>query len=166
MTAKRVRIEKPDLASTEGIELFDKSDGHDRPDSIDVETVLSDWTPEEAAKHLGKSVRTIRRLLQDGSLEGYKVPGKRRDEWRVKPVNLSVYKSVTVPTTSSKLEENDRLWQLLQEKDNKIESLVMRNGYLEAVLSERDKQIKLLTDTMQEKKSWWHNFMKWLVGNQ
>ncbi|NJL71314.1 MAG: helix-turn-helix domain-containing protein [Candidatus Competibacteraceae bacterium] len=43
----------------------------------------SDLTPEQAALALGKSVRTIRRMLEKGSLPGYKIAGKNAmsGEW-------------------------------------------------------------------------------------
>lgn len=167
MTDNIVRNTVPDAASTEGIELFDQTDGHDPVTVIDADLVDRDWTPEEAAKALGKSVRTIRRLLLNGSLEGYKITGPKRDEWRVKPVKTTdspAGHSGHVPLRPVVQNENDQLWQMLKDKDGKIEALVMRTGYLEALLSERDKEIKLLTDRMTENRSWWHSFSRWFLG--
>lgn len=153
-----------DTASTEGIELFDQSDGYDPLNIVDADICVQDWTPEEAAKALGKSVRTIRRLLQDGSLEGYKIPGRRRDEWRVKPVKVTDPLSAHVPLKTVVQNESERLWQMLKDKDGKIEALVLRTGYLEALLAERDKEVRLLTDKMTENRHWWHRFSAWFLG--
>lgn len=162
-TAQKITL---DSVSTEGIELFDPPDGHDPVNVVDADITVPDWTPEEAAKALGKSVRTIRRLLQDGTLEGYKIRGQRRDEWRVKPVKVTDPMAGNVPVTQLVQNENDRLWQLLKDKDGKIEALVMRTGYLEALLAEREKDIKLLTDKMTENRYWWHRFVSWFMGVQ
>ena len=160
-TAPKIAV---DAVSTEGIELFDQSDGHDPQNIVDADICVPDWTPEEAAKVLGKSVRTIRRLLQDGSLEGYKIPGRRRDEWRVKPVKVTDPLSAHVPPKPVVQNESERLWQMLKDKDGKIEALVMRTGYLEALLAERDKEVRLLTDKMTENRHWWHRFSAWFLS--
>lgn len=59
--------------------------------------------------------------------------------------------------------ETDRLWQLLKEKDAKIEALVMRNGYLQSQADTAQETIKLLTDN-QHKTSWWARFSSWFFG--
>lgn len=163
MTDKAIQIEQANAVSVEGIELFDKTDGHDLVETVDAMLADNDWTPEEAAQALGKSVRTIRRMLQDGTLKGYKVSGKRRDEWRVKPVTVSAKEPVIVPVQKVLVTENERLWQLLKEKDAKLEALTMRTGYLEAQLENHRETIKLLTDN-QHKSSWWTRFYSWFIG--
>jgi excisionase family DNA binding protein len=163
VTDKAIQFVQSDTASVEGIELFDETDGHDPIETVSVEIADNDWTPEQAAKALGKSVRTIRRMLQDGTLKGYKMPGKRREEWRVKPVTVSANETVSVPVQKGLVSENDRLWQLLKEKDAKLEALTMRTGYLEAQLEGHKEQIKLLTDG-QHKAGWWRRFCSWFVG--
>jgi len=166
VTEQAIRKKDHEPPSIEDIELFDQTDGHDRLETVNmVDAVITetDWTPEQAAKALGKSVRTIRRLLRDGTLKGYKVPGTRREEWRVKPVTLSSNESVIVPVTRTTENQDDRLWQLLKEKDAKLEVLVMRTGYLEAQLENYRDQVKLLTDS-QHKPGWWTRFCSWLSG--
>lgn len=164
MTDKAIQIEQSNTATVEGIELFDRTDGHDRIETVDAVFADTDWTPEQAAQALGKSVRTIRRMLQDGTLEGYKVSGKRRAEWRVKAVTVSAKESVNVPIPKASVTENDRLWQLLKEKDAKLEALTMRTGYLEAQLESHKEQIKLLTDS-QHKAGFWRKAWRWLTGS-
>lgn len=163
MTDKAVQIDASNAASVEGIDLFDIEDGHDPIETVDAVLTDTDWTPEQAAQALGKSVRTIRRMLQEGTLNGYKVPGKRRDEWRVKAVTVSTKESVNVPIQKISVTENDRLWQLLKEKDAKLEALTMRAGYLEAQLESHQAQIKLLTDS-QHKVGWWQKTWSWFLG--
>lgn len=163
MTDKAIHIEQSNAASVEGIELFDIEDGHDSVETVDAVLTDTDWTPEQAANALGKSVRTVRRMLKEGTLNGYKVQGKRRDEWRVKAVTVSAKESDNVPVQKISVTENDRLWQLLREKDAKLEALTMRAGYLEAQLESHQNQIKLLTDS-QHKAGWWHKSWRWFLG--
>jgi excisionase family DNA binding protein len=165
VTDKAIHIDTHNTASIEGIELFDQTVGHDQTETVDAVIADTDWTPEQAAKALGKSVRTIRRLLQDGTLKGYKVAGPRRDEWRVKPVTMSVSDSVNVRVNASTGAETDRLWQLLREKDAKLEALTMRTGYLEAQLENHKEQIRLLTDS-QHNAGWWARFSSWFLGSR
>jgi hypothetical protein len=99
---------------------------------------VTDWTLEQAAEHLGKSVKTIRRMLQAESLKGYKVQGPRGEEWRVKPINVSDLESSTEGSDSPA--EDDRLCQLLAKMDGKIEDLVTRTVHLEALFSETQKR--------------------------
>lgn len=53
--------------------------------------------------------------------------------------------------------------RLLIELQSKVEALTWRNGYLESQLQERDKEIKLLTDS-QHKSGWWARFCSWLAS--
>ena len=92
-----------------------------------VDENTTDWTLEQAARVLGKSDRTIRRLIQDGILNGYKVPGQKHDEWRIKPVKM----------TETQDEDDRDLGQLLKDKD---QDLVARTGHLEVLLSETQKR--------------------------
>ena len=162
MTHKAISVEVQNTTDIEGIELFNNTVGHDRPPPSDITISDNDWTSEHTAKILGKSVRTIRRLLLEGTLKGYKVPGKRREEWRIKPVTLPDIGSVTAPIhngQSAMIADNDRLWKLLQEKDAKIEALTMRAGYLQAQMEAKEDQIKLLTDSQHNQK-WWQRLRK------
>jgi hypothetical protein len=45
----------------------------------------------------------------------------------------------------------------------KLEAANYRIGWLESQLLEREKDIKLLTDS-QHKDSWWAGFKKWFFG--
>lgn len=46
-----------------------------------------DLTVAKAAKLLGRSARTVQRMLLNGQLHGYKVPGPKGPEWRVASVD-------------------------------------------------------------------------------
>ena len=124
-----------------------------------TDNLLTDWTPEEAAKVLGKSVRTIRRLLQDGTLNGYKTKGLRRDEWRIYPLGHSdgqkpseKYQS-DIQSISKQDPAVTELKTKIETLEHKLESSLYRIGYLEAQLQNKEEQLKLITDN-QPKSSW------------
>ena len=135
---------------------------------------MSDWTPEQAAEALGKSVRTIRRMLQDGTLDGYKVPGPKRLEWRVKPLT-----PIAVSPSDDRTKRDNSDTALVCELRNQIQELktnceqaakqlegaIYRTGYLEAQLEAERQQVKLLTDG-QHKSTWWHRIRSWFAGQQ
>jgi hypothetical protein len=61
-------------------------------------------------------------------------------------------------------------YEFIRELQIKLETLTYRNGYLESQLAERDKdiserdqQIKLLTDS-RHKAKWWQRIGRWLTG--
>ena len=178
-----------DVVSTEGLEAFfedpvTRSDNDpvksDRLDSSDNDPVTDIyWTPQEAAKHFGVSVRTVRRRLQDGSLAGRKVNGANGPEWQVCPVTRSdndPVKSdrldssdndpVTV-TASDTRAVTDRLIDYLREKDQllltkekDLQAASATIGYLRAQIEAQEQQLKLLTDS-QHKSGWWARFSSW-----
>lgn len=69
----------------------------------------ADLTVGMAAAHLGKSTRTIQRLLQSGALKGYKVQGPKGPEWRIKHRSLKIVEAAAVDSEAVLLELNTRL---------------------------------------------------------
>lgn len=125
-----------------------------------TDNLLTDWTPEEAAKVLGKSVRTIRRLLQDGTLKGYKTKGLRRDEWRIYPLCNSdgqepsdKYQSDMQSISNQEVLLLTDLKTKIEALEHKLEASSYRIGYLEAQLQNKEEQLKLITDN-QLKSNW------------
>lgn len=120
------------------------------------------WTPDYAARVLGKSVRSIRRLVNEGKLEGYKVEGKRGFEWRIKPFIKPVTQQVDVhPLLLSEFRERiDQLEKQLQETQKELMGAAHRNGYLEAQVSAKEEQIRLLMDRFSSRK-WWQHLLWW-----
>ena len=57
-----------------------------RLDRIDVDPSSGAWTVAEGAHALGKSVRTVQKMLKSGALSGYMISGPRGPEWRMNPV--------------------------------------------------------------------------------
>jgi len=140
-------------------------------------------TIEVAAKYLGVSARTILRRLQKGTLPGCKVPGQFGLEWRVQLNQQEVRPAqdismVVASTGQATWADQDNLRQTkpddaeilvkelrsrVSELEDKLEGATYRNGYLEAQLEGRDKEIKLLTDS-QHKPAGWRKFWSWFTG--
>lgn len=160
------------------------------------------WTPTDAAKYYGVSVRTIRRRLQDGTLAGYKHTGPNGPEWRINPVtqiefspdkldkypdaeplgpdredilsDRSDVEPVRLVTDPDKAPNSDPVVAALLTRVSDVEAqlakaqtelqgAVWRNGYLEAQIEVKNKEIKLLTDS-QHKPGWWSKFKSWFFG--
>lgn len=64
---------------------------------------------------------------------------------------------------SSDYHDLGALIALLNDRDHKLEAASYRIGYLESQLEERDRAIKLLTDS-QHQLSWWTKFKSWFMG--
>jgi len=138
------------------------------PDTAGQDIQVS-WTVEEAATQLGISSKTVLRRLQKGSLKGYKVAGQFGLEWRVVQDTPG---QITIPAQDRTPQDSIELVQLrtkvelmtdeLKELKQQLQGASYRNGYLEAQLEGRDRDIKLLTDS-QHKSGWWARFASWFV---
>lgn len=144
---------------------------------------------EDAAKRLGISSRAVINRLKAGTLPGKLVQGKYRKEWRVfwnevpntseeqqevrfensEPAEASFEKHSEQFRSSSEhseqASESTAILGLLEQNKrlmDQLNALTYRNGYLESKLEEREKEVKLLTDS-QQKTSWWHRFGSWFV---
>lgn len=185
MTALRKDEANQDALNIEGIEeIFEADIMADRVpqvltdfSSVNLETFKApnDITPEEAAPLLGKSVRTVRRMLEKGTLPGYKVTGKKRDEWRVSINRLSDIADITEDGKADADRLDDRvvselrgrisqLEEQLEKANREIQAAAYRNGYLEAQAEGKDEQIKLLTDSQHNQRGWWAKFSSWFLG--
>jgi len=165
---------------------------HEQVQEPDPSVLEGYWTTDEAAKELGLSQRTIFKRLKDGSLTGFRVKGKFKEEWRIKPTlpnrkvieavpevqelepeasgshNREAQERVQEEVASSSRSVNqvsdlDKLLTLIQEKDRQLQAATFRNGYLEAQLEGKEREIKLLTDS-QHKPGFWHGFWSWFTG--
>ena len=145
------------------------------------------WTLQEASNNLGISIATVRRKLAKAELSGYKVQGQNGPECRIihpaqigehpaqigeHPAHHDPAKDVIMIEAEVDAEHAPGTEQLTRELLAKLEVLTYRNGYLEAQLAERQKelelhqeQIKLLTDS-QHKPSWWRKFATWFMGGR
>lgn len=178
-----VKINDSDSTSIEGLEDLlevqevtheelqeERETAHESAHEAD-EIMQSYWTTAEAAEHLDVSIRTIMKKLKDGSLQGVKVEGKYRPEWRIKPIEIettdheeskeedeadsTVHDLVHEPDHEQQEErllpaqgqsEFIELLKMIQKKDHELQGAIYRNGYLESQLESQGQQVKLLED--------------------
>ena len=184
--AEPAEVKKSDNSSTsiEGLEELlevqevsheelqeERESAHEAAHEAD-EIMESYWTTAEAAEHLDVSIRTIMKKLKVGSLQGVKVEGKYRPEWRIKPIEIettdheeskeeddegdsAVHDRVHEPDHEQAEErllpapgksEFIELMKMLQRKDHELQGAIYRNGYLESQLESQGQQVKLLED--------------------
>ncbi len=144
---------------------------------------------EDAAKRLGISSRAVINRLKAGTLPGKLVQGKYRKEWRVfwnevpktseETTEIKIENSEPSEDAAQKVpeefgsgsersevsSESTAILGLLDQNKrlmDQLNALTYRNGYLESKLEEREREIKLLTDS-QAKQSWWARFGSWFV---
>lgn len=170
--------------TTEGLEdFFDVEVAEDQAVAGTPVAEGQTATIAEAAEILGITRRSALRLVQEGKLAGAK---DGQGQWLVKTASIqtrlqakNLTSSQTEPVAAEVAEGPGQGWpggqyeaqqEILKELLAKIEVLTYRNGYLESQLrerendlSERDQQIKLLTDS-QHKPGWWAQFKKWCAG--
>ncbi len=171
-------------AALEGLEeIFDvgvgqaQSEAHPAQDQAQPEAQGQAQTEAhvpiaDASRLLGIDRRYTLRLVHMGKLAGCKDSDGR---WRVsiESINsrLGLAQSEAHPAQDQAQSEAQAEAQeldsfkdrLLIELQSKVEALTWRNGYLESQLQERDKEIKLLTDS-QHKSGWWARFCSWLAS--
>jgi hypothetical protein len=124
------------------------SDGHEQGDSdqtLIITPINPDhWTLNTAAQRLKVSVITVRRKLQKGQLEGYKVEGINGPEWRIIPPDQTLIVEqgthdqplLTTPVSPEHLVVEVLLTRLsdvesqLASAQKELQGAVWRNGYL------------------------------------
>lgn len=165
---------------------------HEEVQEPDASVLQGYWTTDEAARELGLSQRTIFKRLKDGSLTGFRIKGKFKKEWRIKPTvpirkviegvpeaeepssessginGEKVQEGLQEPLANSsrsdsRISDLDKLLTVIHEKDRQLQAATFRNGYLEAQLEAKEREIKLLTDS-QHKPSFWKGFWSWFTG--
>jgi hypothetical protein len=184
-----------DSAATDGMEdLFDvvPTSADSLNQDADIVATVNDsgsWVPViEAASSMRKSERTIQRYAKCGKLQAKTDKYGRLLIWLATsantPVSLTDYVATSADSNAGlatnvgsvatlvdnnpnliTTTDNKHLWDLLKEKDAKIEALLMRNGYLQAQAESAQETIKLLTDS-QHKPSWWAKFSSWFFKGQ
>jgi len=153
------------------------------PDLRDPE-VARWWTLSEATDALNINERTLRRWIKRGKVDAVKVQGVYGEEWRIKPGPSTERPLSTpgpdipilTPTRPASPDSPDLLSELLEskvrlsifEQENRqlreqLQGATFRNGYLEAQLEGREREIKLLTDS-QHKSGFWKGFWSWFTG--
>jgi len=125
------------------------------------------WTTAEAANILGKSERTIRRLLQTGALNGYKEQSANGMVWRVEPVESETC-NVSQHVVNDLINEYQRREEQIESLNKRIEDLedqITKTSalYKKAMqdLAEYEKRTAPDTEKTNQpdiKTNWWHLF--------
>jgi len=135
---------------------------------------------DQAAKRLGISTNAVLKRLRKGKLHGFKVLGQFGEQWLVDltdvvvPVHVELAPEPGLAAGEAQMSESqaspepgsatgpatpDREHDLLK----LVVQLSRENGALQALLNEREQQIKLLTDS-QQNRSRWQRFWSWFTG--
>ncbi|NJL71381.1 MAG: hypothetical protein HC888_07075 [Candidatus Competibacteraceae bacterium] len=146
---------------------------------------------EKAAAIAGISVRAIQKRLKRGTLDGVKTKHGSTERWLVNATTLSLsqadastaaHDATSLIVDASEVElvrepgangadpvrqldapaVEDYKDKLIADLQNHLQAASWRNGYLESKLEEREREIKLLTDS-QHKPSWWQRFKAFFV---
>jgi hypothetical protein len=177
--AARHRIES-EVVSLDGLEAVFEQDSHCSEASevaVDNESASTEHfgtetveviTTEEAAHRLGISARAVLNRLKAGTLQGRRIKGKFKTEWRIlwnlqqsSSEGSEPYHEVTSEVASEPSDTSDEHYaasdkdgavslQWLREQVKQLtdqsQALSFRNGYLEAQLEMQRDQVKLLPD--------------------
>ena len=150
-------------------------------DSEEAQPSLALEVPvDEAARRLGISTNAALKRLRKGKLKGRKVSGQFGEQWLVdvsavpEQIEIELEAEPSLAQGSAQTSEGakpssaegsaserlDRESELLQ----LVIQLSKENGALQALLTEREHQIKLLTDS-QHKPGWWRRTWSWFIGS-
>jgi hypothetical protein len=178
MSATARDYQSPEPANTDGLDdLFEVlPTGADSvatsADSVATDADSGEWiTVAEAASSLKKSERSIQRYAKSGKLLSKTDESGRLLIWSATSADIFIACADNVATGADSADsvatgaDTERLWNLLKEKDAKIEALLMRNGYLQSQVETSQEAIKLLTDS-QHKRGWWAKFSSWFFKAQ
>jgi len=152
---------------------------------------LASWfSIQDASRRLGISKNAVQKRLKRGKLIGKKTSGPFGDIWLIdlssenqvleidfeNPEGLAEAEEAKPSGSASEQQdfegsakglagrtEIDFVWQM--ELLNRVERLSLENGQLKALLQEREKEVRLLTDS-QQKTGWWTKFSSWFLKGQ
>lgn len=166
---------RTETASTEGMEELFGTGTEDGTATVDSSEPIAGEAVEiistdEAARRLGISTRAVLKRLKTGALKGNRDTSKKKAEWQVYWYGTTEPNQPERPHSSEQRSERtangtEPLRYLMEQNTKLVEqnqALVHRNGYLEALLSEREQEIKLLTDTAA-KPHLFTRLIDWLV---
>ncbi|NJL73191.1 MAG: helix-turn-helix domain-containing protein [Candidatus Competibacteraceae bacterium] len=185
MTDTARDIQLVETISTEGLDdIFSEVSATGDTEFLTATTAdTSLWvTVTQAAAALNKSERTIQRYIKAGKLESREelggklfvlLPTTADTVSVVSPTFADMSHEVQAPADTRHdaadihvgtvpIAELNKHLELIKELQNQVQAAAFRNGYLESKLEERDREIKLLTDS-QHKPSWWQRFKAFFV---
>ncbi len=145
--------------------------------TMEIDAVEQDisqyWTTSQAANFLGRSERSVRRLLQSGVLKGEKISGPFGLVWRVCPVSerlsspaFSAEQKVAVRCT---VDDDTRLFEanaLIQELNEQIDNLEVQLSVVvdrnkpgtRSIECQSSMLVTVDTAEFSQESSWWQFF--------
>lgn len=180
--AKKIQ---PEPVGTEGLDQLFQVEMDQEIQSQDQQDQVEHIPLMDAAKKLGLSRRYVHKLVTEGRIQASR---DNRGRWLVKldqgqiqiqdqqgqvsQVDLHLEQNeihLEEPTegqqTGRLLDMIESLQSQVSAAQNQLQAASFRNGYLEAQLQEREKEIKLLTDGQHSHRGWWHRFMSYFKGS-
>jgi hypothetical protein len=124
-------------------------------------------TFKAACDYFGLKPTALRLRIKSGDIAADKISGANGPEWRIypdKPAQPLRDPSVTVALPLHSPDSN-KLLEVVQDLQNKLQAASFRNGYLESQLESHKEQIKLLTDS-QHKQGWWPRLRNWFTSDR
>lgn len=181
-TAKKIHLEP---VGTEGLDQLFQVELDQEVQSQDQQGQVDHIPLMDAAKRLGLSRRYVHKLVTEGRIQAFR---DSRGRWLVKmdqgqiqlqdqpdqvsQMDLHLEQNeihLEEPTegqqTNRLLDMIENLQRQVNAGQNQLQAASYRNGYLEAQLQEREKEIKLLTDSQSKHRRWWHRFASYFNGS-
>jgi hypothetical protein len=115
----------------------------------------------------------LRSRIKSGEIAAEKVEGPNGPEWRIFPARVTQpfrdpYVTVATPADNRLLDMIQELQHKLDGANRELQGANYRVGYLENQVHEREReldthkeQLKLLTDSQERHRRWWHRFMSY-----
>jgi hypothetical protein len=164
-----------DLLTAEGLEDLFVDDATLAQPSRNPCVTLSQGglTFKAACDYFELKPTALRMRIKSGEIAADKISGANGPEWRIypdKPAQPLRDPSATValplhnPDGNKFLEIIQDLQNKLDNANQQLQAASFRNGYLESQLQERDKEIKLLTDSQH--KNWWTRLQSWFTSDR
>lgn len=132
-------------------------------------------TLKEACSHYNLGASTIRAKIKNGEIAASKTEGPNGPEWRIFPDRILAGCQQGISTVVTGYQQGQDLQSLLELArdqaiqletiNQQLQAASFRNGYLESQLQEREKEIKLLTDS-QHSPGWWSRLKNWFVNTR
>ncbi len=120
-------------------------------------------TIAEAAKSLGVSTRTVRRLIKVGKIDAKLVPGPFGEEYRIsklppglrepKPVDKTSYQALIQSPIQTPIQTPVQAIDIIRELQEKSLALAAQLGVATERVRNLENQVKLLTTARQ--RPWW-----------
>jgi hypothetical protein len=163
-------VQQVDVITVEGFDpLFSTTPAQQSPQPFQppCATATEGWLSlKDACKFYDLKPTALRLRIKSGEIIGTKIQGPNGPEWRISPARVVKPSHQPSATAAPPLQTSDvsGFLDMIQSLQNKLEGASYRNGYLEKQVQEHEERIKLLTDSLHRRRSWWQKFKDWIMG--